>query len=477
MTMREPHAAVVVDLGFGDAGKGLVTEALVRRLGAHTVVRFNGGAQAGHNVVGPDGRHHTFAQIGAGSFMPGVRTFLSRHTVVHPTALLVEAEHLARKGVPSALERVSISEDALVVTPLHQAACRLRELARGSARHGSCGVGIGEVMGDALAHPDEAIRARDLGDEARLFRALRRTRERKRAALDAELRAAEGAPGADAERRVLEDDGPLAAWVAALRALPGGLVVDDGALAARITAPGAVVFEGAQGVLLDEWRGLHPYTTWSTCTFDNALELLLVHGHEGSVTRVGVVRTYATRHGPGPFPTEQPHLRAALPEPHNGAGPWQGDFRVGWLDLVLLRYALEVSGGADGLVVTHVDAMARLPEWRVADAYGGAFDARFFDGPGERARRIRPGVRGDLGYQEALGEALRRVAPVYEAVARADAPDAPGRLLRRVEEALGARVLGASRGPRASDLGWLAGAGPSASSLFASKRQSEESAP
>ncbi len=134
-TRREAH--LVVDLGFGDAGKGTLTDWLVRRHGARLVVRFNGGAQAGHNVVTEDGRHHTFAQFGAGSFVPGVRTHLARPTVLHPLAMLVEARHLARKGVPDALERTTVSEGARVITPFHQAAGRLRALARGSGRHGT----------------------------------------------------------------------------------------------------------------------------------------------------------------------------------------------------------------------------------------------------------------------------------------------------------------------------------------------------
>ena len=158
------RAIAVVDLGFGDAGKGLLTDFLTRRTSAEVIVRFNGGAQAGHNVVTADGRHHTFAQMGAGSFSPGVRTFLSRDVVVHPTALLVEARVLATKGVPDALLRIAMSERSLVVTPFHQAANRLRELARNEARHGSCGVGVGETVRLAGMHPEDAVRAGDLRD-------------------------------------------------------------------------------------------------------------------------------------------------------------------------------------------------------------------------------------------------------------------------------------------------------------------------
>jgi hypothetical protein len=121
---------IVIDLGFGDSGKGLLTDFLTRRTGAGLVVRYNGGAQAGHNVVTPDGTHHTFSQFGSGTFVPGVRTFLSRHVVLHPTALLVEREALESKGIRDAFERLRISEGARVITPYHQAANRVREIAQ-----------------------------------------------------------------------------------------------------------------------------------------------------------------------------------------------------------------------------------------------------------------------------------------------------------------------------------------------------------
>jgi adenylosuccinate synthase len=100
----------------------------------------------------------------------------------------------------------------------------------------------------------------------------------------------------------------------------------------------------------------HPYTTWSTTTFANAATLLAEAG--AVARRLGVTRAYLTRHGPGPFVTEDATL--GRPEPHNRRGPWQGAFRVGHLDAVALRYALEVSGGADELAVTHLDAPAPL---------------------------------------------------------------------------------------------------------------------
>lgn len=449
------EALIVVDLGFGDAGKGTVTDFLVRQRRAHTVVRFNGSAQAGHNVVTAEGQHHTFAQFGSGSFVHGLRTHLSRFVLLHPTALLVEARYLADKGVADALDRITVSESSLVITPFQQAANRLRELARGDGRHGSCGVGVGETMADALDWGDDALRAGDLADRRLLYRKLFEIQLRKREGLSEELRALEAHSGAEPERRILEDRSVIDEWVEAIAPLLSRpLIVPDDHLGELLREPGSVVFEGAQGVLLDEWRGFHPYTTWSTCTFDNALELLAEHRFDGSVSRLGLTRTYGVRHGPGPFPTEAPELTGVLPEPHNDIGPWQGVFRRGWLDAVLLRYALEVCGGADGLVVTHLDALDRLERWQVCDAYQTPpdIDDRLVErDAGDRwlVTALRPGPFRDLEYQEALGRALERLVP------RIEAPD-PGRepqtaVLGWLEAALGVPVWITSRGASAED--------------------------
>lgn len=439
---REAH--VVVDLGFGDAGKGTITDHLTRARGAHTVVRFNGGAQAGHNVVTDDGRHHTFAQLGAGSFSPGVRTWLSRHVVVHPTALLVEAWHLARSGVTGPLSRVTVSAAAKVVTPFHQSASRLRELARGSARHGSCGVGVGEVMLDATTHGD-ALRAGELSDTASLRRALVRVRDRKRAELDDVLRALARDPEAARDVGAFEDDAVIDAWIDALSEWRAAVrVVDDARFAEVLRADGAVIFEGAQGVLLDEWRGTHPHTTWSTCTFDNADELLREHGYDGEVRRVGVLRAYATRHGAGPFPTEDSALTAALAEPHNPHGAWQGAFRAGWSDRVLSRYAVACCGRVDALALTHLDRLAGCASWRVCDRYRVRDEDR--DLFSDDGRTLALGPWQDLAHQARITAALSSAEPLYEEVLS----DAAG-YVEATAEALGAPVAITSWGPRAGD--------------------------
>ncbi|MBA3541840.1 MAG: adenylosuccinate synthetase [Deltaproteobacteria bacterium] len=395
------RAFVVADLAFGDAGKGTIVDWLVREHDATLVVRWNGGAQAGHTVVLDDGRHHTFAQLGAGTFVPGVRTHLAEPVVIHPTGLLVEARRLAAIGVTDALARLTIAESSRVITPYHQAANRLRELARGAARHGTCGVGVGETVRDALAHPDDVLRARDLvGDRGALRAKLARIQERIRVSI--------GDTAADPrERAVLDDTGIDTRWIAAIAPL-GEVVVPDATLTTMLDEA-TVVLEGAQGVLLDEQRGFHPHTTWSPCTTTAAQELLTTHGWREAVTRIGVLRTYLTRHGEGPFPTEQPGLD--LPEPHNASAGWQGAFRRGWPDLVLARYACAMSGGVDALAITHLDRLANIPkaaftyDWRDDD------DLVSRDATGAIALRA-----GDLAHQARLARGLARAIPVYEAI-------------------------------------------------------------
>ena len=324
MSEQRSRVVVVVDLGFGDSGKGTIVDYLVRARGAGMVVRWNGGAQAGHAVVTDDGREHVFSQLGAGTFVPGVRTHLAEAFVVHPTALLVEARHLAGKGVGHALESLTIASSARVITPLHQAANRLRELARGSRRHGSCGVGFGETVRDSLEAEAEVVRARDLvGDRSALGRKLEAARDRLTSSLADAVAAVRTDAAAKSDLAVLSDRSVDARWIEAIEPIRArrALVVEDEALGPMLRER-VTVLEGAQGVLLDERHGFHPHTTWSDCTTSGASALLARHGLAAGIERVGVMRVYLTRHGDGPFPSEAPGLSARLHEAHNESRGW-----------------------------------------------------------------------------------------------------------------------------------------------------------
>lgn len=413
-------AWVVVDLGFGDAGKGTVTDFLVRDRGAELVVRFSGGAQAGHNVVTPDGRHHTFSQLGAGTFA-GARTVLLADVVVHPLALWFEAAHLAEVGVPDALGLLSVDRRARVITPFQQAAGRLRELSR-PVPHGTTGVGVGEAVADALAGHDDVLTMGDLTDVPRLRRRLGRQRARKLA----EAREVDD-PRAEAELGLLRDPGAIDAIVGAWAEVTARVrIVEPDVAARQVRRARRVVCEGAQGVLLDEDWGFHPHTTWSDCTPRGALEVL----GDREATVLGVSRAYTVRHGPGPFPTATPGFLAGA-EAHNDDAGWQGAFRAGPLDLVLLRYAVEVAGRVDALALTCLDQVP--PPTPVVRRYA-------------ELSRLEAGAIGDLGHRQALGERLRRVRPRVERVED---------VVEAVEVALGRRVVLTSAGPTAAGKRWM----------------------
>ncbi|HPZ50529.1 MAG TPA: adenylosuccinate synthetase [Propionibacteriaceae bacterium] len=337
----------VVGLGFGDEGKGATVDWLcsfggLSGQGVSAVVRYNGGGQAAHNVVA-GGVHHTFRQLGSGS-MSGVPTYLSQHHRVDVEQVTAEARQLERKGFDGVLSRVSVHPDALLVTPVHEAANRAREQARGEGRHGSTGLGIGETTFYAAAverrlragesygntaAPADAVglapRASDLRDRSRLTERM---------------------------DELVQFYEPLGIDIPSVAEMVDVLIehgeeVQIGDDLARYLAAGEVVFEGAQGALLDEHAGFHPYTTWSSPLPSVVTDLVGTRPYV-----IGVTRTIHTRHGAGPFPSEDTTLD--ITGDHNRTGEWQGHFRFGALDLGMLRYGLSLVE-PDALSVTWAD--------------------------------------------------------------------------------------------------------------------------
>ncbi|BCM93926.1 adenylosuccinate synthetase [Abditibacteriota bacterium] len=435
------RAIVVTDLSFGDAGKGSITDALVRR-GAELVVRYNGGAQAAHTVIDEKGRCHIFHQFGSGTLVEDTETFLSRFMLVNPLALYDEEEALREIGITDAFERMHIDGRALVTTPYHVITNRLREIARGHQKHGSCGMGIGETAADALDYESQVLRFGDLAQSTILQRKLEWHRDYKRRQLDALLPLLNRLSEEVVNKKVvpvldqLHSEDELEAACEVFSFIANKVQVESADfLAERMQGEGCTVFEGAQGVLLDEDWGFHPYTTWSKTTSANAL--MLIEEAETNIPTIvlGLTRAYQTRHGEGPFPTEDEYLTKAIHEPHNITNEWQGPFRAGWLDLCLLRYAMSANRRVDGLVITCLDHLEEFSEVRVGTDY------MLNSLPWEPESRPV-----SLAGREAEGKSLLNVKVLY-----APLPSEPTAYALTVSSLLQVPLLATSSGPAAGE--------------------------
>ncbi len=442
------RATITTDLSFGDAGKGTTTEWLARESDSAVVIRFNGGGQAEHNIVTPDGRHHVFSQFGAGAFLPDVATHLSRDMWVNPINMNYEGEHLEGLGVPNVWSRVTIDQDARIVTPFHRAGNRLRELARGASRHGSTGQGISEAVMDAMFRDDLTVRAGDLSRDGLVGRleAIRRYKLHQLNAFGSLL--AHDTPDWEA----LNDAG-VSDWYADVYRdwLQKVRIVPRDHLARLAVEYSHLIFEPAQGILLDEKRGFHPHTTWSNTTPDNARRQLEDIGFQGDVKTYGIVRAYTTRHGFGPFVTEDTALDEPLYEYYNGIGPWQGKFRIGHFDAVAHRYAARAAGHLDGIVITGVDRYDDMPTWHYAPSYEMPdtpdVDQYFVRGSDGVASDIVLGHYGDKPHMTRLTQLLFDTKPRYETIERATRED----IVHTIERELGLRAVLVSYGPTVDD--------------------------
>ena len=209
------------------------------------------------------------------------------------------------------------------------------------------------------------------------------------------------------------------------------LVADDASWAKAANVNSTVVFEGAHGALLDEWSGFHPYTTWSCCTAEPALGLLSENVPGADVRKIGVLRAYAVRHGPGPLPTESADV-VSTPAEHNKTNEWQGEVRRGWFDCILARYGVDVVGGIDALAITHLDWLPSLAKWSYCDTY-------------DPVVRLVSSAEPKLERQEELARLLGSTRPVLR-----HCPAVESAVIERITDVVGEEVAIGSRGPSAA---------------------------
>jgi adenylosuccinate synthase len=343
---------VVIGAQWGDEGKGKIVDLLTERAAA--VVRFQGGHNAGHTLV-IDGVKTVLSLIPSGILHPGVSCLIGNGVVLSLEALLREADALVQKGVP-VYERLRISPNCALILPSHVALDRARERAQGVNAIGTTGRGIGPAYEDKVAR--RAVRVADLFRRERLAARLGE-------ALDFHnfvLSRYHSAETVDFQR-VLDD---LLAQGERVQPL-----VEDisGRLAAEMRRGGNVLFEGAQGALLDNDVGTYPFVT-SSNTIAGAAAVGTGLGPRDIHAVLGIVKAYTTRVGAGPFPTELfdengEHLSRVG---HEFGAVTGRPRRCGWFDAVSLRRAV-LHNSLSSLGVTKLDVLDGLDTLRVATGY------------------------------------------------------------------------------------------------------------
>ncbi|MFZ2205101.1 MAG: adenylosuccinate synthetase [Minisyncoccia bacterium] len=417
--MKEKKVFTVTDLGGGDGGKGGVVHKICSIKNAHTVVKV-GGAQGSHGVRTAKGLSFNFSQFGCGTF-EGTKTHISNLMVIEPYRFLNEGKLLRLEhGIGNVFDYVTVDENAICVTPFHTIASRLNELARKDKAKGTVGVGVGVAVSDAETHPGLIIRAGDIGNPCLKIK-LELIREQKIQDLSEIIKNVSDLWPEDQqfakEQIELLNDVDFTDRIVGHFNLMSSLVkiVDTDYLRKKILSEdGTVVFESSHGVLTDRYNGFHPYTTKLRTLPSGSLDLLKSCGYDGEIIKLGVTRAYQIRHGAGPMVTESPDLLGKLlPGSSKDENRWQGKVRVGALDFVSLRYAINVCGGPDafdGLAITWFDQILKNNKWNVCDKYIGVDDQNFFTPEGEI--KVRYGQdQNQIKYQEQLSKKLFSAVP------------------------------------------------------------------
>ena len=382
MTVHDPRTVCVLGAQWGDEGKGKIVDVLCEN--ADVVVRFQGGANAGHTVI-IGGTRHVLHLLPSGILRPGVRAVLGCGMVIDPATLLDEMASFNAAGIDTK-GRVVISERAHVVMPYHRWIDGARERRAGEDKIGTTLRGIGPCYEDKAAR--RGIRMAELIDPDVLRAWLERVLPEKNVLL---------AYGYGEKPLSLEDIWrTYAAYGAKLRPAVAN-VVDM--LADMAHAGRRILFEGAQGAMLDLDLGTYPFVT-SSSTCLGAIGTGCGFPPRRLDVVLGVVKAYATRVGSGPFPSEAPPETAdVLREAGGEYGATTGrPRRCGWLDMVALKRALW-TGDIDRIVLTKLDVLDAMPEIKVAVAYrhdgktSGSFPATFPARPIDMEWRTFPGWR------------------------------------------------------------------------------------
>jgi len=421
---------VIVGAQWGDEGKGKITDLLAER--ADAVVRFQGGNNAGHTIV-RDGETWKLHLMPSGILYPGKLCVIGNGVVIDPKVLTEELDELRKRGVDTGALR--ISANAHMIMPYHLMLDDAGEAQLGKLKIGTTRRGIGPCYADKAARL--GIRVQDLLDEKILKQKIVAALEPKRLSLRPFARD----PRLDLQAITEE-------YLAYGHRLSEHIHDTARLVWDKLDAGEIVIFEGAQGALLDIDHGTYPFVTSSNPVSASACIGSGV-GPKDIDEIWGITKAYGTRVGAGPFPTElDGDLGDLLRERGGEFGTTTGRARrVGWLDLVALRYAARINS-LTALCVTKLDVLTGLETIRVCTRYRGAEGAEFDSFPYHQS--VLHHAEGDYvelaGWEEPIGEAR----------SEADLPENARRYLAFVEELVGVPVALVGVGPGREQTIWTA---------------------
>ncbi|MCW2504094.1 MAG: purA [Actinomycetia bacterium] len=414
-------ALVLIGAQWGDEGKGKATDLLGGRV--QYVVRYQGGNNAGHTVVTPDGEKYALHLIPSGILTPGCTSVIGNGVVVNPQVMLAEMDGLTQRGVD--VSNLKLSADAHLIMPHHIALDKVAERYLGKARIGTTGRGIGPAYGDKVARI--GIRVADLLDPG-IFRAK----------LDVALREKNQVLVKVYNRKAIDASEVFDEYMAyAERIAPH--IADTRLLLNKALERGEhVLLEGSQGTLLDVDHGTYPFVTSSNPTSGGAASGSGI-GPNKIDTVIGILKAYTTRVGSGPFPTElEDEFGEYLRKAGGEVGVTTGrNRRCGWFDAVIARYATRVNGLTD-IFLTKLDVLSSLKRVPICVAY---------DVDGERCEDM-PMTQTGFHHAKPVYEYLDGWwEDISECRSFDDLPKNAQTYVRRIEELSGTRVSAIGVGP------------------------------
>lgn len=416
---------VVIGSQWGDEGKGKIVDWLSER--AQMVVRFQGGHNAGHTLV-IDGKTYKLSLLPSGVVRQDKVSIIGNGVVINPHALLDEIARIKEQGVNITADNLKIAENATLILPIHSKMDMASEAARGKGKIGTTGRGIGPAYEDKVAR--RAIRVCDLEDDALLEQKVTALYKHHNALLEAFGIETASLDEAMKGLREIRDD-------ILQFASPTWRLIDDYRRQGH-----HILFEGAQGTMLDVDYGTYPFVTSSNTTAGAAASGAGVSPRQLDYI-LGITKAYTTRVGSGPFPTEQDNeIGQKLGEIGHEFGTVTGrQRRCGWFDAVMVRQACKI-GGITGIALTKLDVLDTFEEIKICTGY--RYKGKSYD------------------YLPASSAFQHEVEPFYETLegwsastagARswADLPARAIKYIRRVEELIECPVSMVSTSPKRED--------------------------